>query len=149
MIRPARVDDVPALQKLINYYAQKEEMLSLSLHEIYEFLRDFSVYEKQGRIAGGCALHISWQDLAEIRSLAVDEGFLGQGIGTQLLKYKLQEARELGVSRVFALTYKPQFFQKQGFHVVDKSELPHKIWADCIKCVKFPDCKEIAMVCQL
>jgi amino-acid N-acetyltransferase len=146
MIRPAKVGDAPTLQKLINHYAKKEEMLPLSLHEIYDSLRDFSVYEKQKRILGVCALHISWEALAEIRSLAVDEGHLTQGIGTQLLKYKLQEAKELGASQVFVLTYKPQFFQQHGFHIIEKSKLPHKIWADCIKCVKFPDCTEIALL---
>jgi amino-acid N-acetyltransferase len=149
MIRQAKVGDAHRLQKLINHYAQREEMLSLSLHEIYDSLRDFSVYEKQGGIVGVCALHISWQDLAEIRSLAVDEQCLGQGIGSQLLKHKLQEARELGVSRVFVLTHSPQFFLRHGFHVIDKAQLPHKIWADCVKCIKFPNCTETALMCEL
>ncbi len=149
MIRPAKVADAPILQKLINYYAKKELMLALSLHEIYDSLRDFSVYEKDGAILGVCALHICWQDLAEIRSLAVDEGQLKQGIGSQLLKHKLQEAKELGISRLFALTYNTEFFLHYGFQVIEKSQLPHKIWADCIKCINFPDCNETAMIYQL
>jgi amino-acid N-acetyltransferase len=146
MIRPAKVGDASALHKLINYYAQKGQMLFLSLHEIYEHLRDFSVYEKDGNVVGACALHITWQDLAEIRSLAVNEDYLKQGIASQLLKFKLKEAGEFQISRVFALTYSPEFFIKHNFYVIDKSKLPHKIWADCIKCVKFPDCNETAMV---
>lgn len=149
MIRSAKVGDAPDLQKLINHYAKKEEMLPLSLHEIYDALRDFSVYEEQGRILGVCALHICWQDLAEIRSLAVDEGHIRQGIGAQLLKYKLGEAKKLGISRIFALTYNVDFFSHHGFKVIEKSQLPHKIWADCIKCVKFPDCTETAMAYKL
>ncbi len=146
MIRSAKVQDVLTLQQLIAIYAKRDEMLGLSLHELYENLRDFSVYEKDGRIVAGCALHISWQDLAEVRSLAVIEEYINQGIGGSLLKYKLAEAKGLGVSRVFALTYRPQFFVKHGFYEIDKSELPHKVWADCIKCVKFPNCTETAVM---
>ncbi len=149
MIHPAKVTDAPILQKLINHYAKKDLMLALSLHEIYDSLRDFSVYEKDNTILGVCALHICWQDLAEIRSLAVYEGQLKQRIGSQLLTYKLQEAKGLGVSRVFALTYSVEFFKRHDFHVIEKSQLPHKIWADCIKCVNFPDCNETAMVYEL
>jgi amino-acid N-acetyltransferase len=149
MIRPAKVTDAPTLQQLINHYAKKELMLARSLHEIYDSLRDFSVYEQNNDIAGACALHICWQDLAEIRSLAVDERQLKQGIGSQLIAYKLQEAKALGISRVFALTYNVEFFKQHAFRVIEKSLLPHKIWADCIKCIHFPDCNETAMVYHL
>ena len=121
-------------------------MLPLSLHEIYDSVRDFSVVEREGEVIGCCALHICWENLAEIRSLAVHQNHQQQGIGAQLLKYKLQEAEQLGIQRVFALTYQSQFFIRLGFHSIDKSKLPHKVWADCIKCVKFPDCDEAAVV---
>ncbi len=148
MIRKARMGDVKAIQKLIADYARKGDMLPRSLAEIYENLRDYFVFvdDGNGDVAGSAAIHIMWEDLAEVRSLAVAEGRMRQGVGTQLVEACVSEAIVLGVTRVFALTYKPEFFEKLGFRKVDKSELPHKIWSDCLKCSKFPDCDEVALV---
>ncbi len=149
MLRKARIKDVKDIQKLLTYYANRGDMLSRSLSELYESVRDFYVVEEDGHLAGACALHIMWDDLAELRSVAVAEESCRKGIGSILVSACLDEARELGLKRVFCLTYKPNFVGKHGFRIVDKSELPHKVWRDCINCVKFPDCDEIAMVLDL
>lgn len=147
MVRKAKMQDVATIRSLISTYSEKGEMLPKALMEIYEELRDFYVYAgEDGEVLGCCALHLFWEDLAEIRSLAVKEPSTGQGIGAALIDVCLDEARELGIAKVFTLTGKPAFFEKQGFGRVDRSELPHKIWAACVKCVKFPDCDETALV---
>lgn len=146
MIRKARMADVKAIQKLVADYARKGDMLPRSLSDIYENLRDYFVFEDGGEVVGSAAIHIMWEDLAEVRSLAVREGRMRRGVGTQLVEACISEAIVLGIARVFALTYKPEFFERLGFHRVDKAELPHKIWTDCLKCAKFPDCDEIALV---
>jgi len=148
MIRKARLSDVKEIQRLINFYADRGEMLPCSLSELYERLRDFFVHEDRGEIVGTCALHVSWEDLGEIRSLAVKEPYTRHGIGTGLARACLEEAAALGIRKIFALTYKPAFFQRLGFQVIDKSKLPQKIWTDCIKCVKFPECDETAMILE-
>lgn len=149
MIRKATVSDVKKIQKLVNFYAKREKMLPRSLNELYENIRDFYVYSDGRNVCASCALHIDWEDLAEIKSLAVASSKCGKGIGTRLLKECLKEARKLKVHRVFALTYIPEFFEKFGFKIVDKKELPHKIWSECIRCMYFPGCKEIAMVKEI
>ena len=149
MIRKAQISDVKEIQKLLITFASRGDMLSRSLSEIYESLRDFYVFEENGAILGAAALHIVWDDLAEVRSVAVSEDVGRKGIGSQLVRACIAEAREIGLKRIFCLTYKPDFFGKHGFHLVDKSELPHKVWGDCIKCVKFPDCDENAMILDL
>ncbi len=147
MIRKARMTDVKTIQKLIADYARKGDMLPRSLTEIYENLRDYFVAEgEDGEAVGSAALHLMWEDLAEVRSLAVREDRMGHGLGTQLVEACISEAIVLGITRVFALTYKPVFFERLGFKRVDKAELPHKIWSDCLKCSKFPDCDETALV---
>ena len=147
MIRKARMSDVKGIHGLIAEYARKGDMLPRSLADIYENLRDYFVFlGNDGELVGSAAIHIMWEDLAEVRSLAVREGKMRRGIGTQLVESCISEAIVLGIARVFALTYKPEFFEKLGFHVVDKSELPQKIWTDCLKCSKFPDCDEVALV---
>jgi amino-acid N-acetyltransferase len=148
MIRKATVHDVRSIQQLLNKHAERGELLPRSLSDLYDHLRDFSVYEEKrgGPIIGICALHVCWEDLAELRSLAVDEPYQGRGIGHGLITEALAEAPELGVRRVFTLTYQTDFFAAHGFDVVDKASLPQKIWADCMKCVKFPECDEIAML---
>ena len=149
MIRKARISDVKDIQKLLTSFANRGEMLSRSLSELYEALRDFYIFEEDGRVLGTSALHIVWEDLAEVRSVAVAEDAGRRGIGSEVVGACLEEGRALGLKRIFCLTYKPDFFAKFGFRVVDKSELPHKVWGDCIKCVKFPDCDEIAMILDL
>jgi amino-acid N-acetyltransferase len=149
MIRKARIPDARAIHKLLNTYARDGLMLSRSLSDIYEAIRDFYVFEENGSVLGTVCLHICWEDLAEVRSLAVQEEAGGKGIGRQLVQACLEEARQLGLRRVFALTYKPVFFKKMDFHLIEKSELPQKIWGDCMKCAKFPECDEIAMSIEL
>ncbi len=144
-IRKARIPDAKAIHKLLLTYAQQELMLSRSLPDIYEVIRSFYVYEAAGEIIGAVSLQICWEDLAEVRSLAVAEGQMKKGIGRQLVQACLDEALELGLKKVFALTYQPLFFEKMGFLYIEKAELPQKIWSDCVKCPKFPDCDEIAM----
>ncbi len=149
MLRKAQIKDMKEIQKLLTHFASRGDMLSRSLSELYEAIRDFYVIEEEGKLLGTAALHIVWEDLAEVRSVAVAEEAGRKGIGTQVVRACLDEARELGLRRVFCLTYKPEFFSKFGFRIVDKSELPHKVWGDCMKCVKFPDCDEIAMILDL
>lgn len=149
MIRKARLADVKLLQKLINDYADSGQMLPRSLNELYENLRDFHVFEEDGAVAGACALHVSWEGIAEIRSLAVRNDRKKNGIGSRLVGACLSEAVQLEVERVFVLTYQDSFFRKLGFIDVDKKELPHKIWTDCLNCVKFPNCDESALIIQI
>ena len=147
MIRKARMSDVKGIHQMIAEYAKKGDMLPRPLADIYENLRDYFVFlGGDGELLGSAAIHIMWEDLAEVRSLAVREGRMRRGIGTQLVESCISEAIVLGIGRVFALTYKPAFFEKLGFHIVDKAELPQKIWTDCLKCSKFPDCDEVALV---
>ncbi len=149
MIRKAKVNDVKEIQQLIKQYSSRGDILPRSLLEIYDHLRDFFVFIEGGKILGICALHVCWEDLGEIRSLAVREEARRRGLGMNLVKACLKEAKALGIKRVFALTYRPDFFERLKFRVVDKSILPHKIWADCIQCVKFPDCDEVAVIKEL
>jgi len=149
MIRKAILADVKAIQSLVNQYADSGQMLPRSLNELYEHLRDFHVYEENGALIGVCALHVSWDGLAEIRSLAVQQDRVKRGIGAALVRQCLAEAAALQVNRVFVLTYQPGFFRMLGFAEVDKKELPHKIWTDCLNCIKFPDCDESALIISI
>ncbi|HID66057.1 MAG TPA: N-acetyltransferase [Aquificaceae bacterium] len=149
MLRKATVKDAKKIYELLNDYAKKGLLLPRSLNSIYENIRDFWVYEVDGQIVGCVALHVMWEDLAEIRSLAVKDEFRGGGIGTELVKKAIEEAWELGVNRVFSLTYVKDFFKKFGFIEIDKSILPHKVWGECVNCVKFPNCDEEAVLLEL
>lgn len=149
MIRQARIQDAKKIQVLIHNSADKGEMLHRPLSEIYEKLRDFEVYEQDGNIVGVVSLHIVWEETAEIRSLTVDDSYKGNGIGKLLVDWCLDTAAELGVKKVFTLSYVPEYFINYGFEEIDKHSLPHKIWTDCVKCHKFPDCDETAVVKQL
>lgn len=137
------------MHQLVNSFADSGEMLARPLSEIYEEIRDFFVVRKKGRVIGCVALHVCWADLAEIKSLAVTEEQQSGGIGTQLVEACLEEAKQLGIVTVFCLTYRPSFFEKLGFSQVDKNDLPRKVWTECYRCPKFPDCDEIALVYQL
>jgi amino-acid N-acetyltransferase len=142
----ARIKDVPQMHQLINGFADKGLMLPRPLSEIYENVRDYFVVRQGERVMGCAALHVSWSDLAEIKSVAVAEEGQRQRIGAQLVDACLTEARELGIPTVFCLTYQPTFFEKFGFSRVDKMELPRKVWSECYRCPKFPDCDEVALV---
>ena len=146
MIRKARIEDIKEIQKLVNSFAKQDLMLPRSLNELYENIRDFWVIEDRNKIAGCAALHISWDDLAEIKSVAVAKNKQKKGLGKELVFSCLNEAKDLGAKKIFVLTYKPEFFKKFGFKRVKTSELPHKIWAECINCCKFPSCQEIALL---
>jgi len=151
MLRKATVADVKHIHAILAMFAARGELLSRPLSEIYDHLRDYTVYGDNGSsvLLGCCALTICWEDLAEIRSLAVLPELWKKGIGSALLGYALEEARHFCIKRVFTLTYRPGFFAKHGFSAIDKNELPQKIWADCLKCVKFPDCDEVAMMLEI
>jgi amino-acid N-acetyltransferase len=149
MLRKAQISDVKEIQKLLMTFASRGDMLSRSLSELYESVRDFYVIEEDGILLGTAALHIVWDDLAEVRSVAVLEDSGRKGIGSRLVQACISEAREIGLKRLFCLTYKVEFFAKHGFYLVDKADLPQKVWGDCIKCPKFPDCDENAMMLTL
>lgn len=148
-LEKAKISDAPQMHKLINDFASKGDMLPRPLSAIYENIRDyFAVKDGEEVIACG-ALHVSWSDLAEIRSVAVAEDRQKKGIGAQLVEACVQEAKELGVPTVFCLTNKPGFFEKLGFSQVDKMQLPRKVWSECYDCPKFPDCDEVALIRHL
>ncbi|MFH1057153.1 MAG: N-acetyltransferase [Pseudomonadota bacterium] len=150
MIRRAQQKDVRFIHGLLAQYGQQGVLLARPLADIYEFLRDFVIAENdEGERVGVCALHLIWEDLCEIRSLAVLPEQGGRGWGTRLAEFCISEAVTLGFPKVFALTYRVDFFKRLGFRVVEKQALPNKIWADCVKCVKFPDCDETALLWEL
>jgi len=151
MIRKAGVHDIKAIHKLLQAFAEEGQLLPRPLSGLYDHVRDFFVYAPvDGQpLQGCCALQVCWEDMAEIRSLAVVKDHWGQGIGRRLLEAALAEARSLELTKVFTLTYRPGFFAKFGFATIDRSRLPLKIWGDCILCVKFPDCDEIAMLKEI
>ena len=151
-MRKAIIGDIKDIHRLLNHYADQGLLLPRSLSELYDHLRDYFVLaadDNSNSIHGVCGLRICWEDLAEIKSLAVSEDQQGQGSGMRLVEACLQESRSLGLKKVFTLTYVPGFFIKLGFKQVEKSVLPNKIWADCLNCPKFPDCDEIALMINL
>jgi amino-acid N-acetyltransferase len=146
-IRPARVGDVPAIYELIRTFAERRLMIRRSMGELYESIREFLVgLDDQGRVIGCVALHVFWEDVAELRCLAVAEHLQGQGLGRRLVDACWGSARELEISSVFTLTHAVHFFERCGYHQVEKSELPHKIWNECVRCPLFPNCQEVALV---
>ncbi|MFC1905775.1 N-acetyltransferase [Chloroflexota bacterium] len=146
-LEKAKISDVKQMHEMVNNFADKGEMLPRALSDLYENIRDyFVIRDKQNKVTACIALHISWVDLAEIRTLAVSENMQEQGLGSMLIKACLEEAKGLGLKSVFCLTYKPEFFEKHGFIIVDKMELPRKVWSECFHCPKFPDCDEVALV---
>lgn len=149
MIRPAKLQDVRAIQEIINSHAELGKMLFKSYAQLYEDLRDFAVYEEDGEVLGCVAVGIIWADMAEVRSLAVAGDQRGKGIGSQLVRWCIEDARRLGIRKLMSLTYEQNFFAKLGFVVVSKDTLPLKVWSDCVRCPKNLACDEIAMVLEL
>lgn len=145
-VRIAKISDAKAIYSLINYYAERDRMLFRSMADIYENLQAFSVVELDGNVLGCCALQVIWSDLAEIKSLAVDEAKTGTGAGKMLVAAAAEQARQLGIRKVFALTLNPDFFEKSGFEIIEKDALPMKVWSDCARCPKQQNCDEIAVV---
>jgi amino-acid N-acetyltransferase len=148
-VRNANVSDAKAVYALICDYAEQDKMLFRSLADIYENLQSFFVAELDGSVVGCCSLQIIWADLAEIKSLAVDQTHTGAGVGTALVEAVTSRARQLGVKKVFALTLMPEFFEKIGFNRIDTDALPMKVWSDCAKCPKQQNCDEIAVIKEL
>ncbi len=151
MLRKATINDIALIHRLVNSCAERGEMLPRSLAELYDNMRDYFVYEdaETGEVGGAAALHICWEDLAEIRSVCVVESLRRRGVGAELAGACMEEARRFGIGRVFLLTYRRDFFRRFGFEEVEKKELPQKIWTDCVKCAKFPLCDEVAMLARL
>lgn len=151
MVRKARMGDVVVIHQILAEFARQGKLLPRSLIELYTNVRDFfaSEDEESGKVVGCCGLHVMWEDLAEIRSLAVLTKHQGRGIGRRLVEACIGEARELGIARVFTLTYEARFFERLGFCIVDKHIFPQKIWADCLHCPKFPECDEVALLLDL
>jgi amino-acid N-acetyltransferase len=145
-VEKARISDVNQIHKLVNHFATNGKMLPRSLSEIYENIRDYFVVRENSEVIACVALHINWEDLAEIKSIAVIEEHQRHGVGEKLVEACLNEAKEIGIPSVFCLTYVPDFFAKCGFELVDKKELPHKVWGECYRCPKFPDCDESALI---
>ncbi|TEB10815.1 Amino-acid acetyltransferase [Pelotomaculum sp. FP] len=142
----AKITDVEPIHALINYYAEKGLMLARPRTMLYESLREFTVARDQGKVVAAGSLHIIWEDIAEVRALAVAPEYAKKGVGRKLVDMFIEEAGELGLPRLFALTYQQVFFEKCGFHVVPKESLPQKVWKECVNCPKFPNCEEIAMI---
>ena len=146
IVRKAMVKDVPVIADIVNYHAKMGVMLPRPISRIYDNVRDYVVIESSGDILGCGALHVMWSDLAEIRALALRDEYVGKGLGRSLVDNLLEEAKSLGIEKVFVLTYKADFFKHFGFSVIDKSELPHKIWSECVNCMHFPNCEEVALI---
>jgi amino-acid N-acetyltransferase len=145
-IRSAKISDAKAIHALISSYAERDRMLFCPMADIYEKLQTFSVAVLDGCVVGCCTLEVIWSNLAEIKSLAVDETKKEKGIGRMLVTAAIEQAVRLGVPKVFALTLEPDFFEKMGFEIVEKETLPMKVWSDCAKCPKQQNCDEIAVV---
>lgn len=148
-VRRARMRDARTIYDIIEPHAKTDNMLPRSLSDIYEHLRDFLVFDDGRRVLGVVALHFTWENLAELRSLAVVESRNGEGIGSRLVESCLEEARRFDVEKVFTLTFRPRFFQRIGFHEVNKEIFPQKIWKDCLHCRFYYDCKETAMLIEV
>jgi len=148
-VRSAKIDDAKAIYSLINSYAESDKMLFRSMADIYENLQTFTVTELNGNVVGCLSLQVIWSDLAEIKSLAVNKENTGAGVGKALVATATEQAGQLGITRIFALTLNPDFFQKLGFKTIEKDTLPMKVWSDCAKCPKQQNCDEIAVIKQI
>lgn len=148
-VRPASIQDVPEIHHLLELYAQQGNLLPRTMSELYRHLRDFFVVESADRVVACGALEIFTESLGEIRSLVVAEDQQGRGFGRLLVERILEEARLIGLSRLMALTYVPGFFHKLGFQTVSKDTLPEKVWGVCVKCYKYNQCDEIAVLREL
>ncbi|MEK7697356.1 MAG: N-acetyltransferase [Pseudomonadota bacterium] len=148
-VRPAAIGDVPTILHLLEIYSAQGNLLPRTMNELYRHLRDFFVIEVENKIAACGALEIFTEDLGEVRSLVVDDAWKGQGLGRKLVEQLIHEARAIGLKRLMALTYVPEFFHKLGFKTVSKDTLPEKVWSVCVKCYKFNHCDEIAVLLEL
>lgn len=150
MIRKAKIGDISDIRRIIDPYGSSGKMLPVALSQLYDRLRSFFVYENgDGKIIGTVALHVTWEELAEIRSLVVDKDFQKKGVGKELIETCIDDAKSIGVKRIFVLSFIPEFFENLGFNRVEKSTLPHKVWTDCLNCIYSPDCKETALIIEV
>ncbi len=148
--RKATLRDAHHIHRLILVPSKRGEVLYRPYSEICEFIRDFSVVENsRGSIVGVGSLHVWWDDLGEIRTLVVKSRYRKKGIGKAIVRFLIDEAKFLGLKRVFALTRIGKLFQNMGFRAIDKSLLPQKVWVDCIKCPRFMNCDEEAFVLDI
>ena len=145
-VRKASMQDIPNLLDLINGYAARGIMLPRTEFELSENMRDFMVAYDGNRLAGCGALHFYSPQIGEIRSLAVAESHKTAGIGRLIVESLVYEAKMYGLDAAFAFTYVPGFFAKVGFNEVERGELPLKAWKDCLRCAKFHNCDEIAVL---
>ena len=149
-VEKARMSDIPQIHKLVNYFAEQGEMLARPLSELYENIRDyFVIRDEAGRVVACASLHVNWEDLAEVKAVAVAPEWQDKGLGRHLLQACVEEARLLGIPTLFCLTYRPYFYEKHGFTKVDVMSLPRKVWGECFRCPKFPNCDEVALVRQV
>ncbi len=148
MIKKATMADAKQLHMFLQQAAESGEILPRPMHDLYQFIRDYWIYreKKSGPIRAVSSLHICWEDLGEIRNLYVEPKHRSNGMGEELVGLAMEEAKELGIKKLFALTYRPEFFKRLGFRDVDKNTLPMKVWADCLSCMKFPECDEQAVM---
>ena len=149
LVRPAAITDVPEIHELLDWYARMGNVLPRPFNELYRHLRDFFVVEVNGRVVACAALEIFTENLGEVRSLVVAEQYLKHGYGRMLVERVMEEARAIGLRKIMALTYVPTFFHKLGFKTVNKNTLPEKVWGICVKCYKFNNCDEEAVVIDL
>ena len=148
-LRRATVEDVKDIYNLIKEFSDRGLLLKRTMSNIFDNIRDFFIIEENNEIAGIGSLHVCWEDLGEIRSLCVKDEFAKKGFGRELVRVCLEDAKSIKLKRVFVLTYNVDFFKKIGFEVIDKKLLPHKVWAECVNCPKFPECDEVAMIFYL
>jgi amino-acid N-acetyltransferase len=144
-VSKASVADVPQIKELIEYHAKKNKMLSRSLSYLFDNIRDYFIAKDGGELIGCLGLHITWSDLAEIKSLAVHPDYMGQGVGKALIDSASTEAKSMGIMKIFTLSLEPEFFIRHGFQNIDRDSLPMKIWGECIQCPKYPECDESAL----
>lgn len=149
LIQRAKLSDMPQVHKLITYFAEQDEMLHRPLSELYENVRDYYVIKEGDEVIACGSLHIVWDDLAEVKAVAVREDYQAHGLGTLIVSRCIEEAREMGLATVFCLTIKPGYYERVGFVQSDVMTLPRKVWGECLRCPKFPSCNEIALVMHL
>lgn len=149
VIRQAAISDVPTIHHLLEIYAAKGNLLPRTFSELYRHLRDFFVIEIDGKVVACAALEIFTEDLGEVRSLVVDEAHERRGLGRLLVERITGEARTIGLKRLMALTYVPSFFHKLDFQTVAMDTLPEKVWGVCVKCYKYNNCDETAVLKEL
>ncbi len=148
-IQTATLADMELVHALITPFADRNEMLHRPKSELYENVRDYFVVKDQGEVIASGSVHVVWNDLAEIKAVAVREEYQSQGWGKRMVAHCMEAARDMGIATVFVLTHKTGYYDQLGFQQIDVMHLPRKVWGECLRCPKFPTCDEIAMVYHL